>query len=83
MRERIAYRRLYAAEDLGNGFGPLAARFSPRLDMTEPAASTYVRTYQPPVGRRDPEGAQVCGSPHLGDYAAVRRGLGPSRHQGL
>ena len=38
MRERIAYRRLYATEDLGNGFGPLAARFSPRLDMTEPAA---------------------------------------------
>ena len=44
MRERIVYRLMYTAEDLGDGSGPLAARSSPRLDMTEPAASTDVRT---------------------------------------
>ena len=28
----IVFRRLYTAEDLGDGFGPLTARSSPRLD---------------------------------------------------
>lgn len=44
MRERIVYIRMYTAEDLGDGSGPLAARSSPRLDMTESAASMDVRT---------------------------------------
>jgi len=79
MRERIAYRRLYAAEDLGNGFGPLAARFSPRLDMTEPAASTYVRTSRRWAGEILKElksaGVRTSGITPLCGAASAPRGI--------
>ena len=79
MRERIAYRRLYAAEDLGNGFGPLAARFSPRLDMTDPAASTYVRTSRRWAGEILKElksaGVRTSGITPLCGAASAPRGI--------